>query len=103
MFVFGRFSMIEDVNEAACNLLGYARSELVERHGSELMPPEARRMAGLSVDQMRRGESEGCRGRLVRKDGSLVSVEVRARPLPKGRLILTVRPVPDDAGGRSSC
>ena len=69
MFVFGRFSMIEDVNEAACNLLGYARSELVERHGSELMPPEARRMAGLSVDQMRRGESEGCRGRLVRHLG----------------------------------
>ena len=94
-FVIGRLGVIEDVNDAACMLLGYSRAELLRLHGVELVVPEDQVRVGLSVEQMRRGEAEQRRGRLVRKDGSIISVEVRALPLPESRVALIVRPVAD--------
>ena len=90
-FVIDRLGRIEDVNDEACMLLGYHREELLRLYGSELVLAEDRVRVGLSVEQMRRGEADRRQGRLVRKDGRVVPVDVTARPLPERRVALLVR------------
>ena len=60
-------------------------------HGSELVPFEARPATAASLDRMRLGEITRRQGRLMHKDGTMVSVDVTAQRLPDGRLTLTVR------------
>ena len=95
-FVIGRLGQIEDVDDAACTLLGYRYPELVQLHGADVVPPDARPMTAATIDRMRRGEARGARGRLMRKDGTTLHVDVTARCLPQGQLVLTVRPLADD-------
>jgi len=91
-FVVGPLSQIEDVDDAACALLGYSRSELLSMHGSDLVLAEERPMVAASVNEMRLGALARSPGRLLRKDGSVVSVEVTGRPLGEGRVELRVVP-----------
>src|SRR5262245_16442664 len=89
-FVVGPFSQIEDVDDGACTLLGYSRSELLSMHGSDLVLSQERPMVAASVNEMRLGALARSPGRLLRKDGSVVSVDVTARPLGEGRVELRV-------------
>jgi PAS domain S-box-containing protein len=89
-FVVGSLGRFEDVDDGACRLLGYSRKELLGLHGSELIVPEERPTVAASIDRMRRGTLDWRRGRLMRKDGSLVPIEVGARPLGQGRVELKV-------------
>ena len=90
-FVIGPRGIIEDVNEVACRLLGYPRDDLLGLHGSELIPPEIRPSTAASLDRMRRGELSIRRGRLLRKGGDAISVQVTAQLLSDGRLGLSAR------------
>ena len=90
-FVIGPRGIIEDVDEAGCDLVGYSRDDLIGLHGSELIPPEIRPSTAASLDRMRRGEISVRQGRLLCKDGGTVGVEVRSRQLSDGRLGLSVR------------
>lgn len=90
-FLVGAFDVIEDVDAAACTLLGYARAEIIGLHGSELVPLEEHSKTAASLDRMRRGEVFTRDGQLRRKDGAILGVAVTARPLPDGRLLLCVR------------
>ena len=90
VFVIGATGTIEDVDAAACALVGYSRDELVGLHGSELIPLAARPATAVSIDRMRRGEIARRQGRLRRKDGAVILVEVSAGALQDGRLILSV-------------
>src|SRR5262245_16068802 len=92
-FVIGAQGRIEDVDDAACALLGYARDQLRGLHGSEIVPLEAHPSTAVSLDRMRGGEIWFRQGTLRRQDGTMVRVEVRARPLADGRLALRVRPI----------
>ena len=93
VFVVGALGTIEDVDEAACALLGYARPDLVGQHGGELVPGPARPATAVSLDRMRRGELASVRdGQLRRRDGIVVEVDVRAERLPGSRLKLHVSP-----------
>ncbi len=94
LFVIGPLGVIEDVDAAACALLGYLRNEIVGLHGSELVPLEEHSRTAASLDRMRRGELDRQRGYLCRKDGSILSVQVRARVLSDGRLLLSVGQLP---------
>jgi PAS domain S-box-containing protein len=90
-FVIGPRGVIEDVDAAGCSLLGYAHSEIVGLHGSEIVPHDAQAATAVTLDRMRRGEFARRTGRLRQKDGTVIAVEVTARALPDGRLLLTVR------------
>ena len=90
-FVIGPLGVVEDVDEAACQLVGYSRDDLLGLHGSELIPPENRPATAASLDRMRRGELSFREAQLLRKDGSSIGVEVTSRLLADGRLGLSVR------------
>ncbi len=90
-FVIGPYGIIEDANADVTPLLGYAREEVVGEHGSMLVPRELRPATAASLDRMRRGEISFSVGRLLRRDGTEVDVEVYHRPLPDDRMLLLVR------------
>jgi PAS domain S-box-containing protein len=94
-FVIGPFGRIEDVNDGACALLGYTRSELLALHGADLILPEERPAVAVAVNEMRLGTLERRRGRLLCKDGTTIAVEVAGRPLGERRLELRVVRTPD--------
>ena len=90
-FFVGPHDSIEDVDAAACSLLGYSRSELLGMHGSNLVPIERHGRTAVSLDRMRSGDLAFRNGVLKRKDGTVFPVAVEARVLGDGRLRLTVR------------
>ena len=92
-FVIGHMGRIEDVDDTACTLLGYSLAELRGLHGSQLILPEDRALVAVSLDRMRRGEIDRRRGRIVRKDGTPIQVEVTAQRRVGDQLTLIVRPL----------
>ena len=90
-FVVGPYGVIEEVNAAALALVGYTEEELVGAHGSLLVPREAQPATAVSVDRMRRGEITTRVGQLLRRDGTVLVVDIRSRPLSDGRIVLVVR------------
>lgn len=79
-----------EVNQQACDLLGYSREELVHLSWQALLP-----MGGLTHELS--GLEEGGDGQTVRiedqvrgKEGRLLTAEIRARRLADGRLLTFV-------------
>ena len=92
--VVGPHGVIEDVDDAVCDLLGYARAELLGLHGADLIPRGARPQTAVTLDRMRRGEVTTRLGTMRRKDGTDVHVEVRSRATSDGRLVLQLKRLP---------
>ena len=87
----GRYT---EVNEAACALLGYSRTELLGMTINDLIPPdEVRRLAAERQRMLNPGNIEITEWRLRRKDGTSVPVEVSANILDDGRWQAIVRDI----------
>lgn len=86
----GRYT---DVNRAGCELLGYARDELVGKTILDLIDPADAPRLWLSREALLRGDTETAEWTLRCKDGSRVPVEVSARILSDGRWLGFVRDV----------
>jgi PAS domain S-box-containing protein len=82
-----------DANAAACALSGYTREELIGRSINDLTPSEDRVRLDADRRRLLAGERGIAEWWLVRKDGSLVPVEVSARQLPDGRWQAFVRDI----------
>jgi PAS domain S-box-containing protein len=89
--VVGPLGIVEAADRQACELLGYARAELVGMHGSELVPPSDRPLTAVTLDRMRLGQVTSRQAFVKCKSGTLVQVEVIAQMLPNSRLSLTLR------------
>jgi len=84
---------ILDANPAALAMTGYTLEELRGLHATAVMPPP-----DLAAEpfQISRVHAEGrlvIERRIVRKDGSLVPVEIGASPLPDGRVLAMIRDI----------
>jgi PAS domain S-box-containing protein len=73
------------VNETGCRLLGYTRDELLGMTIRDLIPAEDVERLLAAKTRLMAGESSVEEWRLIRKDGSLLSVEVSANVLPSGQ------------------
>lgn len=67
---------IVEVNPAFCRMHGYERGELVGRHADFFIHPDSRHLFVDYLDTVREGRDFRCRATDVRKDGSLIEVEV---------------------------
>ena len=75
-----------DVNQAACRMLGYSREELVGKTILDIIPPEdAPRLMETRSKLLEPGKIDRGAWRQVRKDGTVVDVEVSSNILPDGR------------------
>ncbi len=75
-----------EINPSGCAMLGYTRDELLEKKMSDLISPEDLGKTPLRMDELRQGKVVLSERRMIRKDGSLLPVEISARMLSDGRL-----------------
>lgn len=80
-----------DANSAGCELLGYSREEILRLtiHDVIKASPEE----PLRLDELRNGETLLTEREMIRKDGSLVSVEINTKQFPDGRYQGIVRDI----------
>ncbi|MBA3554013.1 MAG: PAS domain S-box protein, partial [Gemmatimonadales bacterium] len=84
ILIVGPGGAIVDANPAACELMGYDRSEILALTLPETYPPDERETAAARVHRVRAGQALRFERRLRRKDGEDVDVEVTAKLLPGG-------------------
>lgn len=83
-----------DVNQAACQLIGYERDELLAKTIFDIIPTEdAERLKTTRAELLKPGTTIKNEWRLKRKDGTLVPVEVAAKILPDGRWQAFIRDI----------
>jgi PAS domain S-box-containing protein len=83
-----------DVNQAACQLLGYDRDELIGKTIFEIIPVQDRsRLKAVRAELLVPGHVHRAEWSLKRKDGRFVPVEVTAHILPEGRWQALVRDI----------
>lgn len=82
-----------DVNSAGCRMLGYTASELKQKQFIELIPKEDMEVNPIKFQNLKSGQSVINERRLIKKDGSIIDVEVSAKMLPDGRYQSIVRDI----------
>lgn len=80
-------------NRRGCEMLMYDCAELKELSIIDLIPEEDVLADPLRFDELARGSRVFAERRVVRKDGSLIKIEVSAQTLPDGRILAIVRDV----------
>jgi PAS domain S-box-containing protein len=75
---------ILEVNEQACDMLGYTRDELLEMGVADITPPEIREVLPDVANELSEKGAVQMEAVNVKKDGSLVPVEVNARLISVG-------------------
>jgi PAS domain S-box-containing protein len=89
----GRFN---DVNQAACRLLGYSRDELLCKTIFDVIPEEdANRLKAVREKLLVPGRAERADWIHKRKDGTLIPLEISANILPDGRWQAFARDISD--------
>jgi len=81
LFLHRRDGRVVDVNQRACESLGYTRDELIGMHPTDFDPDVTTDVCESKIAQLAAGESIAFDSRHRRKDGSLFPVEVRLRPV----------------------
>jgi PAS domain S-box-containing protein len=84
---------IIETNSKLCEMLGYAREELLRLNVVDLIPPEDLAAAPIKFDRLRAGETVLAERRLLRKDGTLLPVEISGRMISNGVLQSIIRDV----------
>ncbi len=80
-----------EVNSAGCRLLGYTREEILLKTLQELT--HNTKDTPIKLDELRAGKSMLSEREMIRKDGSLVPVEISAKQLSGGRFQGIVRDI----------
>lgn len=93
IFVADETGRYVDVNAAGCAMLGYSREEILGRTLSDLIPPDDLDAGPVKIDELRSGQVLLAERNLIRKDGSVLPVEISAKMLPDGRLQGMVRDI----------
>jgi PAS domain S-box-containing protein len=77
-----------DVNRAGCELLDRSREEILQLSMHEVVAPEDQAAVPVAdrLRELNAGRSVRAERQLVRKDGTIVNVEISARRLADGRL-----------------
>ena len=72
------------VNDAACESIGYLKDELMDSNVLDLIAPDLRKKFNIRMKQISEHKEARYKTILVRKDGSQIHMEVRARIIKQG-------------------
>lgn len=84
-----------DVNSVGCTITGYSREEILKLNRRDLVIPEDLAMHPFHDDELRMGKTVLTERRFIRKDGSLIDVEINGNLLPDGNFMGIVRNISD--------
>jgi PAS domain S-box-containing protein len=93
VFVADHEGRYVEVNPRACELTGYSRAELLQLRVSDTYPRQDQETAPPRVAELGTERAGVVERSLVRKDGTVLTVESNARQLPDGRLLGAVRDI----------
>ena len=93
IFIETQDDQILDVNEHACQMLGYTRDELLNMRVSDLIAPEVRRQRRVIQQELSEYGRRPFESIDIRKDGTHIPVEVTNAILPNGLAISIVRDI----------
>ena len=93
ILVVGADDRIRDVNPAATELLGFSRDELIGKESATLIHPDDLAAQPARLQEILAGAVVSIERDLVRKDGSIVPVEVRANRLDDGCALVVARDI----------
>lgn len=79
IFVRDLDGRIAEVNEVACQTLGYSRDELLQMHVSDLYAPDSKQNSESYTEMIRTAGISDVITTLLRKDGSTFNAEFRGR------------------------
>ncbi len=91
IFVETQDDQILDVNEHACQMLGYTREELLSLHVTDLIAPEVHRQRRAIRSELSEYGRKPFESLDVCKDGTRITVEVTNSILPNGLALSIVR------------
>ncbi len=84
VILVGMSGKIAYVNDAACESMGYLKNELMDFNVLDLIAPDLRKKFNIRMKQISEHKEARYRTILVRKDGSQIHMEVRARIIKQG-------------------
>ncbi len=82
-----------DVNESACKMLKYSKEELLQKHMTDIMTPEDVATQPPRLDELHNGKAILSQRNLIRKDGSIIPVEINGKVLANGKILGLVRDI----------
>ena len=91
IFIADQSDRYIEVNPAGCRLLGYTREEIIGKTMREVIQLPAGQP--LRLDELHRGNTFLSERVMIRKEGTLVPVEISAKQLPDGRSLGIVRDI----------
>ena len=82
-----------ETNSKLCEMLGYTREELLRLNVADLIPPEDLAASPIRFDKLEAGETVLTERRLLRKDGTLLQVEISGSMVTSGALQSIIRDI----------
>lgn len=82
-----------DANPMMCEMLGYARTELIGLHVTDIVMQKENENNRSESDQFKSEDNYPRVWQFQRKDGSFLHAEVKVIPMPDGNLLGTVRDI----------
>ena len=80
-----------DVNQSACDMLGYSKEEFSAMNLTDLLLPDDISATLSEYQKMRLGETSLSERNIIHRNGSLVPVDISSKILSDGRIISIVR------------
>jgi PAS domain S-box-containing protein len=93
IFVADESGTLIDVNEHACQILGYTRAELIGKHAMDLMSIRDVAQLPLHMEALQAGETILAERPVRKKDGTFIVGDLSAKMLEDGRLLASIRDV----------
>ena len=81
------------VNPQYCEMTGFSREELIKMSHKDLVSPEDLARDPIPMEDFGQGKTVTKERRFIRKDGSLIPVEIRARMLSEGNILGIARDI----------
>ncbi len=91
IFILDQQGYFLEVNEQGCAMVAYPCDELLQFNMKDLIPEEDLINIPLRTTELREGKTVLVERRLLRKDGTLFHVEMSAKMLNDGRILVIVR------------
>lgn len=93
IFISGQNTFIIDANDSGCSMLGYTKEELLKIKYTDLIVPENLQNKPIRYDKLNSGKIVLSERKLIRKDGSIISVEINAKLRSDGRYQSFIRDI----------
>ncbi|MBI5542222.1 MAG: PAS domain S-box protein [Bacteroidia bacterium] len=80
-----------DVNETACNMVGYSKAELITMNINQIISQSSIKKQAIKINDIKIGKSIVIEREFICKDGSFCNVEISGNMLPDGNILAIVR------------